>query len=293
MDVDNRFASRTIDRGANVDNVPIMSFPEVSPRVVPGGVDRLAPPLRSGDRDKVALMTWRNSVDARIGFTIQLEWDRIAPEHRHVAPVAVVGYALAQALRTNPGVNRRVALWGLRAHKTIRLSFAVDAGSTLQIAIVDRAERFSSREFQHELIGATRIARSMSSPVARATRLVETMPVAVGRPVLRVWSFLTAGLGVRMLGVDAAPFGVALISSIERFGLAAADVPFVPFARCALTCSVGAVSPSVIPRDRVPSVVDTVDVAVSFDHRICDAGQLASLLKSFELACYSPTATHA
>jgi hypothetical protein len=270
-----------------------MSLPEVSPRAIPGGAGRLAPPLRSEHRDKIALMTWRNSVDARIGFTVRLEWDRVALVHPHIAPVAVVGYALAQALRTNPGVNRRVALWGLRSHKTIRLSFAVDAGSTLQIAIVDRAERFSSREFQLELIGATRIARSMSSPVARATRLVEKMPVMIGRPTLRLWSFLTAGVGVPMLGVDAAPFGVALISSIERFGLAAADVPFVPFARCALTCSVGAVSPSVIPRDGVASVVDTVDVAVSFDHRICDAGQLASLLASFEAACYASTPTYA
>jgi hypothetical protein len=271
-----------------------MSFPEVSPRVVPGGrVDRLAPPLRSGHRDKIALMTWRNSVEARIGFTIKLEWDRVAPQHLHIAPVAVVGYALAQALRTNPGVNRRVALWGLRNHKTIRLSFAVDAGSTLQIAIVDRAERFSSREFQHELIAATRLARSMSSPVARATQLLEAMPVIIGRPALRLWSFLTAGVGIPMLGVDAAPFGAALISSIDRFGLAAADVPFVPFARCALTCSVGAVSASVISREGAPSVVDTVDVAVSFDHRICDAGQLASLLTSFESACYSPSSKHA
>jgi 2-oxoacid dehydrogenases acyltransferase (catalytic domain) len=267
-------------------------YTDATPRVVPGGkADRLAPPLRSGHRDKVALMTWRNSVDARIGFTIKLEWDRVVSAHQHIAPVAVIGYALAQALRTNPGANRRVALWGLRAHKTIRLSFAVDAGSTLQIAIVDRAERFSSREFQHELIAATRIARSMASPVARATRLVEAMPVVIGRPVLRLWSFLTAGLGVRMLGVDAAPFGMALISSIERFGLPAADVPFVPFARCALTCSVGAVSPSVIVRGGAPAVVDTVDVAVSFDHRICDAGQLASLLQNFEAACYSASST--
>ncbi len=149
-----------------------MSYPEVTPRVVPGGrVDRVAPPLRSVHRDNIALMTWRSSVDARIGFTIKLDWERVAKAHLHIAPVAVVGYALAQALQANPGVNRRVALWGLRAHKTIRLSFAVDAGSTLQIAIVDRAERFSSREFQLELIAATRIARSMSSPVALGNAL--------------------------------------------------------------------------------------------------------------------------
>jgi hypothetical protein len=238
------------------------------------------------------MMTWRNSVEARIGFTIRLEWDRVAAAHQRLAPVAVVGYALAQALQTNPGANRRVALWGVRPHKTIRLSFAVDAGDTLQIAIVDNADQFNSREFQLELIAATRIARSSASPIAKATRLLEVLPVALGRPALRLASLLTAGFGIPTLGIAGAPFGVALISSIERFGLAAADVPFVPFARCAMTCSVGAVSPSVVPRNGVPVVVDTVVVAVSFDHRICDAGQLASLLTSFESACYGSDVPH-
>jgi hypothetical protein len=265
-----------------------MTNTDAVPRVVPGGDSlRLAPPLRSGKRDRVALITWRSGAEARIGLTVRLEWDRVSVAHPHIAPVAVVGYALAQALRANPGANRRVALWGLRQHKTIRLSFAVDAASTLQIAIVDRGDRFKSREFQHELIAATRIARANSGPVARATRLIEAMPVVLGRPLLRLWSFLTAGVGVPLMGVEAAPFGVALISSLERFGLPAADVPFVPFARCALVCSVGAISPTVIPRNGVPVVVDTVDVAVSFDHRICDGGQLVGLLQSFESACYA------
>jgi hypothetical protein len=239
------------------------------------------------------MMTWRSSVDARIGFTVTLDWDRVTEAHGNVAPVALVGYGLAQALRSNPGANRRVALWGLRSHKSIRLSFAVDAGNTLQIAIVDHADQFTSREFQRQLITATRIARSAETPIARATRLIEAMPVALGRPILRLCSLLTAGLGISAFGIPGAPFGAALISSIERFGLAAADVPFVTFARCALTCSVGAVSPSVIPVNGTPTVANTVNVSVSFDHRICDAGQLASLLASFESACYRSDATHA
>ncbi len=241
---------------------------------------------RKGSRDRVALITWPRARDAKIGSRISLEWDLVARAHPNVVPVAVVGFALAKALAENPMTNRRVALWRIRPHKTVRLSFAIDAGDSLKIAVVDHADTFNSREFQRALGLSVRQARRGVGPLARATGLLERIPVGLGRPALRMWSLLSAGLGVGLLGVPASPFGAALISSVERFKLPAADVPFIPFTRCALVCSVGAVTPTVIARDGVAVVVDVVEVAVTFDHRVCDGSQLASLLQSFYAACY-------
>jgi hypothetical protein len=89
-----------------------------------------------------------------------------------------------------------------------------------------------------------------------------------------------------MLGVPGAPFGAVLLSSVERFGLPSANVPLVPFTRCAFVCSVGAVTQSLVVRAGAVAVADVVELSVSIDHRICDASQLASFLEAFEAAFY-------
>ncbi len=260
---------------------------DTSPRVVPGPRTLAATSRqRSGSRDRVALTTWPRGGDAKISCTIRLDWQRVTQAHPSVIPVAIVGYGLAQAFAKNPMANRRVALWSIRRHETVRLAFAIDAGDDLKVAVVDRADSYDPREFQRALSFAVREGRHGVGPLARATRLVQHIPVGLGRPGLRAWSLLTAGFGIGLFGVPGAPFGAALISSVEKFGLPAAEVPFVPFTRCALVCSVGAITPSVVVKNGAPALADTVDIAVSFDHRICDASQLASMLKCFEAACY-------
>lgn len=253
----------------------------------------LVAPTRSRRRDRVALATWPTDHQARIGLDLRLEWDRVQAVHHKVAPVSVVGFALMQALAANPLANRRVAMWGVRSNPTVRVSFAVDVRNNLRIAVVDAtgvdgesARRNTSQDFQRALLSSVRDARAGKGRLALATRFTELLPVVVSRPVLRMWSLLSCGFGLPLFGIPGVPFGAALVSSVERFGLPAVDVPFVPFTRCALVCSVGAVTPNVVARDGSPVVVDTVDIRVSYDHRVCDAPQLASLLHEFLKACY-------
>jgi hypothetical protein len=264
-----------------------MSVADHSPRSVPGRRNfRKTSKSRPGARDRVALSTWRRGVDAKVSCTVRLEWDRVSTAHPNIVPVALVGFALARAFGANPAANRRVALWRVHPHKSVRLSFAVDGGESLRIAVVERANELTERDFQHALRIAARDAKDGVGALARATRLIEFLPVGLARPTLMLWSFITAGLGIGMLGIDGAPFGAALVSSVDRFGLPAADVPFVPFTRCAMVCSIGALTQSVVARDGIAVVVDCVDVFASFDHRICDAPQLAELMQTFEQVCY-------
>jgi pyruvate/2-oxoglutarate dehydrogenase complex dihydrolipoamide acyltransferase (E2) component len=247
---------------------------------------------RTGNRDRIALTTWPKGRDAKVHCAIQLEWDRATATHPRIVPITLVAYAFAQSLKQNPIANRRAVLWKIRPHKTVSISFAVDDGDDLRIAVIPRVDELSPKELQHVLRLAARDARLGIGPLARCTRLVSYAPVALGRPVLKLWSLLTAGLGVPMLGVPGAPFGAVLLSSVERFGLPAANVPLVPFTRCAFVCSVGAITPSVIVRNGAAVVADVVELSVSIDHRICDASQLASFLQTFEAAFYKAASAH-
>ncbi len=241
---------------------------------------------RRGSRDRIALTTWPNARDAKVHCNIKLEWDRASATRPRIVPITLVAYAFAQALKQNPMANRRVVLWKIRPHRTVGISFAVDEGDDLRIAVITRADELNPKQVQHALRIAARDARLGVGPLARCTRIVSYLPVVAGRPLLRIWSLLTAGLGIPMLGVPGAPFGAVLLSSVERFGLPAANVPLVPFSRCAFVCSVGAITPSLIVRGGAAVVAEVVELSVSIDHRVCDASQLASFLETFEAAFY-------
>ncbi len=270
---------------------PSDSNPDVSPRGAPGGrrpiLRKPSVLLRSRTRDRVSLITWPSAHEAKINCSIQLEWDRVRAVHPHITPIALVGYALAKGLKTNPSVNRRVALWSIRRHESVRLSFAVESNRELRIAVVDAAEGHTPREFQCALIDATRTARAGTGALAKAISLVEWLPVWLGRPIVRVGSLIVAGWGIGLMGVPGAPFGAALVSSLDRFNLPAVAVPFIPFTRCVLVCSVGSLRSTAIVRNGLAEIADTVDINVTIDHRVADGSQLATFLQSFEAACYS------
>lgn len=254
-----------------------------SPEASPSGGRRPTP--RSRHRDRIALATWRSATVARIGGRFRLDADAMTATHPGIAPVAVVGWAVAQALRDHPDVNRRVVVFGIRPNRTVRVSFAVDVGHDLQAAVVDRADEMSVRELQRAVVHGAREARAGRGAIPRATGLLSRLPVAVGRPGLWLGSVLTAGLGVPMLGLGAAPFGAALVSSVAAFDLPAVDPPFIPFARCPLVFSVGAVHRAPVVRGDEVVVGSVVEVAVTADHRVCDGAQFAGFAHDIVARC--------
>lgn len=232
--------------------------------------------VRSRSRDRIALATWPSSTSARINAHLRLDVDDLRSRFPTIVPVVAVGWALAQGLQRYPTLNRRVVLFRLRTNDSVRVSFAVSIDSDLQVAIIDDADTLTPQSMQRTLVGGSRAARSGHGPFARATAFMSSFPVAVSRPALRLWSLLTAGFGVPLFGFRSAPFGAALVSSVAAFGLPAVDVPFVPFARCALVVSLGAAHREAVVRGGIVEAREVIDIAVTADHRICDGAQFAS-----------------
>ena len=235
-----------------------------------------APNPRSRRRDRIALATWSSPASARITAHLRLDVEDLTTALPGIAPVAAVGWSIAQGLERFPNVNRRVAVHRVRANDSVRVSYAVSVSHDLQVAIIDAADKLTPNATQRALLRESRAAQSGNGPFAKATRLMSAFPVVVSRPTLRIWSLLTAGLGVPLLGFGAAPFGAALVSSVATFDLNAVEAPFVPFARCALVVSIGAARCEASVRDGLVEPRDVIDLVVTADHRICDGAQFAS-----------------
>ena len=234
---------------------------------------------RSKQRDRLALATWSTATSARINTQFQLRTDAVQRAVPGVNVVAAVGWAVAQGLREFPVVNRRVAIWSIRQNQSVRVSFAVDLDSDVQIAVVDDANQLTPRQFQKALIESVQTARKGRSPLAHAMKLVGRMPVVLSRSVLRIWSALSVGVGIPLLGFGAAPFGAALVSSVGSFDIAAVSPPFVPFSRCCVVISVGAARSASLIRDGTVEIGEVVDIWVTADHRVCDGAQFVAFTK--------------
>lgn len=248
------------------------------------------PARRSRHRDRIALATWRSATAARIGGRFRLDADDVARAHPGIAPVAVVGWAVAQALRDHPDVNRRVVLFGLRPNRTVRVAFAVDTGRDLQAAVVDRADELTPRQVQRSVVHGARAARDGRGTIHRTTQVLGRLPVAVGRPGLRLASLVVAGLGLRVAGLGAAPLGTAIVSSVGTFDLPAVDPPFIPFSRGALVLSVGAVHKAPVVRGDEVVVGSVFEVSVTADHRVCDGAQFAGFAHDIVGRCVGTVA---
>jgi hypothetical protein len=190
--------------------------------------------------------------------------------------VVGIGWAIAHGLRAHPAVNRRVVGYAILPNPMVRISFAVDLGDDLDAAVVDHADQLTVQTLQRQLTRYVRATRDGGGPFARPARLMSVLPVPVSRPLLRLWSTLSAGFGVPILGHREAPFGAALISSVASFGLPAVDAPFIPFSRCALVVSVGAEREAPVVVDGQLAVRPVIDLGVTADHRICDGAQFAA-----------------
>ena len=193
-----------------------------------------------------------------------------------------VGKAVALALASAPGLNGRIRFGRFVPHETVDISFLVtlDGGSDLAKAKVERLADKPLVSVAQELRAlAERLRAGKDEEFESSKNLLRILPSFLVRPILWLTGWLTGSLGVsiKALGLNAFPFGSAIITSVGMFGLDEGFAPHTPFARVPLLVLVGAL------RDR-PTVVDgemviqkQVTLTATIDHRFIDGHHGAAL----------------
>lgn len=205
----------------------------------------------------------------------------------------VVGAALARGIAAVPEANTFASLGRVRQRGRVDVSYVVDVGRGYEMTAhrVENADRVPPRQLARELTAAARRVRRGDDPqFGRSRSLPRIAPGALTRLGMAVSGFIAGTLGrpVPGVGLDAHPFGSALLSSVAAWDLTHVAPPLIPFARLGVVAVLGAAEERAVVRagEVVPARV--ADLVLTLDHRLMDGAHAGHLVAAVRSAAEDP-----
>jgi pyruvate dehydrogenase E2 component (dihydrolipoamide acetyltransferase) len=242
-------------------------------------------------RRKLAIATWDAPREGNIygkltvDVTNALAWlDRKKETGEKLTITHLVGKAVAVALTKAPGLNGRIRFGKFIQHPWVNVTFLVslEEGSDLAKATVRDADRKSVAEIAADLRAAAgKLHRGEDDAFNKNKGLIRLLPSFALGWVVRTVGYLTSILGVNApaLGLEAFPFGSAIITNVGVFGLDEGFAPPTPFAHVPVYVLMGAVKDSPVVIDGQIVVRKTLTITATIDHRFMDGAQGGMLAK--------------
>jgi pyruvate dehydrogenase E2 component (dihydrolipoamide acetyltransferase) len=250
-------------------------------------------------RRKLAIATWSAPREGNIYGKLTLDAGPALAYLEHLRATTgekvtlthLVGRAVAEALKQAPTLNGRVVFGGFRPFPSVAVSFLVslEDGNDLAKAKVEHADSKSVLDIARELRAlAERLRGGKDKAFEGQKGLVRLMPSWLLRPLVWLTGFLTSGLGLSVLGLEAYPFGACIVTSVGMFGLDEGFAPPTPFARVPLYVLVGAVRERPAVEEGALVIRKEVTLCATVDHRFIDGHQGAVLARVIRRAFEEP-----
>ncbi|HEU4582743.1 MAG TPA: 2-oxo acid dehydrogenase subunit E2 [Polyangiaceae bacterium] len=254
------------------------------------GWRRLASALWSEPNDPQIYGSLAIDASALLAF---IEQARVAG--RHVTPTHLVGRAVARALALVPALNVRLA--GDRAipRDGVDIFFIAAIGaagaqdlSGVKVKRVDERDVFSvARELDER---AKQLREGADPQLSRAKRSLDRLPRPLLRWALRAgaWAVGERAWNLPLLGLEASPFGSAMVSSVGMLGLPSGFAPIAWLYRVPALVLAGEIE------DQPRAIAGRVEVrpilplTFSIDHRYVDAAQLGQALGALQAYLAAP-----
>jgi pyruvate dehydrogenase E2 component (dihydrolipoamide acetyltransferase) len=243
-------------------------------------------------RRKLAIATWSAPKEGNIYGTLRLD---AGPALRYIAHLRettgarvsithLVGKAVGLGLGKTPSLNGRI-LWGRYIpHSTVAAAFlvATEDGRNLAKVKIDGLDRVSCTDICETLrAGAQRLHKGEDEQFNKSQGPLRLLPSWLIRPLVWFTGWLTGsmGIGARPLGLEAYPFGAAIITSVGMLGVDEGFVPPTPFARVPLYVLIGAISDQPAAVDGELVIQPRLTITATLDHRYVDGFQVAALTR--------------
>ena len=241
-------------------------------------------------RRKLAIATWSSPREGNIygKLTVDVSQALRYVEHlrkkdgEKVTIAHVVGKAVAKALEAAPGLNGRIVFGKFVSHESVDVTFlvALEDGKDLAKTKITNANERSISDIARELgKGAGRLREGKDEGFEKSKGILRALPTWILKPTLWTTGYLTSALGIPALGLEAFPFGSAVITNVGSFGLEEAYAPPTPFTRVPVLVLVGAVKDQPAAVNGHVVVRPQVTITATIDHRFIDGAELAILAK--------------
>jgi pyruvate dehydrogenase E2 component (dihydrolipoamide acetyltransferase) len=250
-------------------------------------------------RRKLAIATWGSPREGNIYGKMTLDatpvlehLDRLSKETGvKVTMTHFIGKIVAEALANSPGLNGFLRFGVYHQHQTVDVSFIVNIGEGADLGKVkvENLDRKSIVELARELRQRSmKVRRGKDEVFERGKGILRSLPTWALRPTIGVLGWLSgsAGLELRLAGLERFPFGASVVSNVGMFGLDEGYMPPTPFAHVPLYVLIGAIreQPSVVDGDL--TIRKLITISATVDHRFVD-GYQAGVLAETARACFA------
>lgn len=243
-------------------------------------------------RQKLAIASWAAPQEGNIYGKMTLDVTAALAYLDHVRATTgakvtlthLVGKAIGSALAKAPSLNATIVLGTLKQFETVDLAFlvALEDGKDLAKAKVCNIDKKSVVDIAGELSAAAdRLRAGKDETFEKSKGPLQILPTWLIRPLVKLTGFLASGLGINMkgLGLEAYPFGAAVVTSVGMFGIDEAFAPPTPWARVPVWILVGAVREAPVVVDGAIVVRKQLTITATIDHRYIDGAQLGVLAR--------------
>jgi len=243
---------------------------------------------------RLAIGTWRTAYDPSVYGKMQINMDRAAAyieAFRQKTGVRLtvshlVARAAAEALKSMPEANAILRFNRIYLRKQIGIFFQVvmqdeetgkvDLSGTTLYDVEDKSLSQIVAEMEDKVRA---VRRGTDKALEKSRRSFGFVPLILMNFALKLISFLayTLNLDLSPLGIPKDPFGSIMITNIGALGLEAAYVPLVPYSRVPILLALGETKevPGVV--DGQIKIVKIMEINATFDHRIMEGAQAASM----------------
>ncbi len=261
-------------------------------------------PLRLSAWRKVAIGTWRTVGDPSVYSMMDIDvgpavayMDKLKNELGvKITLTHFIGKLMADTLGRHPDINCVLRFGRLYQRKTVDVFYQIasdDTGKDLSGTVIREAEHKSLPEIARELSLAAREIREKGDPGFKKMKAtMGGLPGFLSRYVLDFAGFMlyTLNLWSPLLGAPRDSFGSLMVTSVGSLGIDSAFAPLVPYSRCPLLITVGAVRDMPVVVDGQIVIRPMVRLCATFDHRLIDGMHASHMVRTMMKIFKNPEA---
>jgi pyruvate/2-oxoglutarate dehydrogenase complex dihydrolipoamide acyltransferase (E2) component len=244
----------------------------------------LGPALRLSSWRKIAIGTWRTCGDPSVYGILEFDagpaLQRIEELRKETGMKITlshfVGKAMANTFAHHPHLNCLLRFGKLYPRKTVDVFFQVATdpdGKDLSGITIREADKKTMAEMAGEMQSAVTLVREKGDPAFKKSKnMMKIMPGFLVGPMLNILGFILYSLNIwtPLFGAPRDSFGSMMITNVGSLGIDLCFAPLVAYSRVPLLIALGAVADRPLARNGQVVVAQTVQIGVTFDHRLID-----------------------